>query len=138
MGLNHQTIRGLGYLPSYQASAIPYLTSSLEVPNSTQDPLEIKFETVTRFVIVTNTLDTSFANIPLRFGFSANGVKGVKNNNYIILNNGESFEAEFRVSRIYLLSDSSAFATTGSVIAGLTDIDAGQLSTNWSGSIGVG
>jgi hypothetical protein len=114
------------------------LTSSLAVPNSTQDPLEIKFETVTRFVVVTNTLDTSFANIPLRFGFSANGVKGVENNNYITLNNGESFEAEFRVSRIYLLSDSSAFATTGSIIAGLTDIDAGQLSTNWSGSIGVG
>jgi hypothetical protein len=138
MALNHQTYRGLGYLPSYQASAVPYLTSSLTVPVSTQDPLEIKFDTVSRFVIITNTLDSSFANIPLRFGFSANGVKGVENNNFVILNNGESFEAEFRVSKVYLLSDSSTFSSSGSVVAGLTDIESGLLQTNWSGSNGVG
>lgn len=138
MALNHQTYRGLGYLPSYQASSVPYLTSSLAVPISTQEPLEIRFDTVSRFVIITNTLDASFANIPLRFGFSANGVKGVENNNFVVLNNGESFEAEFRVSKVYLLSDSSAFSTSGSVIAGLTDIESGLLSMNWSGSSGVG
>jgi len=137
MALNHQTYRGLGYLPSYQASAVPYLTSSLAVPVSTQEPLEIRFDTVSRFVIITNTLDSSFANIPLRFGFSANGVKGVENNNFVILNNGESFEAEFRVTAVYLLSDNTS-PVSASVIAGLTGINRAPLRNNWSGSAGVG
>ena len=73
----------------------------------------------------------------MRFGFSANGVKGVENNNYGILNNGESFEAEFKVVSVYLLSDSVNNATA-SVIAGLTGIDNQRLVDNWSGSSGVG
>jgi hypothetical protein len=76
----------------------------------------------------------SSANVPMRFGFSANGVE---NNNYGILNNGESFEAEFKVVSVYLVSDSASGAS-GSVIAGLTGIPASALEGNWSGSAGVG
>ena len=136
MSLNHQTMRGLGYLPSYQASGVPYLTSSLSVPSNNQDPLIISFNTVTRFVIITNTYNGT-QNRPMRFGFSENGIKGTVNNNYAVLNNGESFEAELRVSKVFLLSD-SVFSTSGSVIAGLTDINADLIYNNWSGSQGVG
>lgn len=128
---------GLSHVGSYQASARPYLTSSLAVPATTQTPIEISFETVTRFVIITNTLAGSATNVPLRFGFSANGVKGVENNNYAILNNGESFEAEFKTTSVFLLSD-SANECSASVVAGLTGIDHGLLPFNWSGSAGVG
>jgi hypothetical protein len=128
---------GLGYVPAYQVSSIPFLTSSLTVPDRNSTPLEINFQLVTKFVVVTNTYGGA-QNIPLRVGFSENGVKGTENNNYLILNNGESFEADFRVTKMFLLSDSTTFATSGSVVAGLTDIGANMLIYNWSGSIGVG
>lgn len=128
---------GLGHVGSYQASSIPYLTSSLTIPSSGSVPLEISFNKVTRFIIITNTLDGSATNTPLRFGFSEKGVSGDVNNNYGILNNGESFEASFRVTKVYLMSD-DVNQCTGSVIAGLTEIDQIQLPNNWSGSSGVG
>ena len=112
---------GLGNVGSYQVSARPYLTSSLTVPAQSATPLQISFESVSRFVVITNTLDASATNVPLRFGFSENGVKGVENNNYGVLNNGQSFEAEFKVTEIYLLSD-TANQCSASVIAGLTGI----------------
>ncbi len=125
---------GLRNVGSYQVSAEPYLTGSLTVPASGSTPLRIDFDSVTRFIVITNTMPGSSANVPMRFGFSANGVE---NNNYGILNNGESFEAEFKVVSVYLVSDSASGAS-GSVIAGLTGIPASALEGNWSGSAGVG
>jgi len=136
MSIHHQTIRGLGYVPSYQASSVPYLTSSLAIPDNNSEPIEISFQTVTRFVIITNTYSGT-QNRPMRFGFSENGIKGVENNNYAVLNNGESFEGSFKVSKVFLLSD-SVFGTSGSIVAGLTDISSELLPNNWTGSIGVG
>jgi len=138
MAINHQILRGLGHVPSYQASAVPFLTSSLVVPVSTSEPIEINFNTVTRFITITNTNSIDDPNYPLRFGFSRNGIKGVENNNYIVLNNGDSYEGELRVTKVFLLSDSPVYSSSGSIIAGLTDINASLLQTNWSGSIGVG
>lgn len=129
---------GLGHVPSYQASSRPFLTSSLTIPVSTGTPYSVSFESVTRFIIITNTLPGSATNVPLRFGFSAHGVKGTENNNYAILNNGESFEAEFKVTAVHLLSDSGALECSASVIAGLTGIGSSHLVSNWTGSSGVG
>jgi len=134
---NYSYGTGLRNVGSYQVSARPYLTSSLNVPASGNTPIEVSFDSVTRFVIVTNTLAGSEPNVPLRFGFSSNGVKGVENNNYAILNNGESFEAEFKVTSVYLVSDSPN-ECSASVVAGLTGINASHLADNWSGSLGVG
>lgn len=75
--------------------------------------------------------------MPLRFGFSENGVKGLVNNNYGILNNGETFEADFRITSVFLMSD-SVNECSASIIAGLTGIDKQRLVDNWSGSAGVG
>lgn len=138
MALKHQTHRGIGYLPSYQASAIPFVTSSLNVPVSTAEPVEISFDTISRFIVVTNTNSADDPNYPMRFGFSRNGIKGVENSNYIVLDNGDTYSGELRVSKVFLLSDSSIYASSGSILAGLTDIEARYLQTNWSGSIGVG
>jgi hypothetical protein len=81
---------------------------------------------------------------PLKFfeenmtnGFSRNGVKGVQDNNYVVLDNGETFEAEFKVSKVFLLSD-GIYETSGSVVAGLTGIGSSHLINNWTGSAGVG
>ncbi len=134
---NFKYTMGLGHVPSYQVSARPYLTSSLTIPANSGTPLEVSFESVSKFVVITNTLDGGATNVPLRFGFSANGVKGVENNNYAILNNAESFEAEFKVTKVFLLSD-TANECSASVIAGLTGIENIHLVNNWTGSVGVG
>jgi len=128
---------GLGHVGSFQTSARPFLSSSLNIPDNTMEPLEINFDTVSRFIIVTNTISPAEPSRPLRFGFSANGTKGSVDNNYVILENGETFEAEFKVSKVFLLSD-SIHETSGSVVAGLTGISSAHLINNWSGSSGVG
>lgn len=137
MSENFKYTYGLGHVPSYQASAVPYLTSSLIVPASGSTPLEISLPAVSRFVVITNNTPLSSTNVPMRFGFSSNGVSGLESNNYGILNNQESFEAEFRVTRVYLMTD-TINECTGSVIAGLTRISYTNLPDNWSGSSGVG
>ena len=128
---------GLNHVPSYQASSRPYLTSSLTVPASGSTPMQVSFDSVSRFVIITNTLGGGSTNVPLRFGFSENGVKGIPENNYAILNNGESFEAEFKVTSIYLMSN-NVNECSASVVAGLTGIGWRHLENNWTGSSGVG
>jgi hypothetical protein len=101
---------------------------------STSVPVEVAFERVSKFVIIKNTADALGADAPMKFGFSANGVKGT---NYILLMNEEEYEADFKVSRLYLLAGSATQATA-SVSAGLTGILADSLRDNWSGSSGVG
>ena len=121
---------GLNSVGQYQLSGIPYATASLAIDSSTVT--EVEFNTVTKFVTVVN--EHSGSSAKLRVGFSANGVAA---NNYFILDNGESYTGEFRVSSIYLRGDTAA--TTASVIAGLTMIDSNEnLKTNWSASDGTG
>lgn len=128
---------GLGNVGSYQISGIPFLTSSLAIPASSGTPIVIEFPNVSRFITVTNTVPATSASAPLRFGFSEAGVLGTVDNNFLVLDNGESFEAEFRVSRIYLIADTTT-PTSGSVAAGLTGVQSIYLQNNWSGSAGVG
>jgi len=134
---NFYYTNGLGNVGSYQASAKPYLTSSLTVPDNTSEPLEITFPNVSRFVVITNTAEPSAPSRPIRFGFSSAGVQGSVDNNYVVLDNAETFEAEFRVTSVFLLSN-TAQEGSASVIAGLTGIHHKHLLNNWSGSIGVG
>ena len=134
----HRHSVGLGHVGSYQASARPYLLSNITAPVlASGTPEEIQFPNVTRFVIITNTLPGSSANVPLRVGFSAAGVRGDVEDNYLILNNGESFEADFKVTSVFLLSDTASTCTV-SVVAGLTGIPRAHLPNNWSGMEGVG
>jgi len=123
---------GFNNVGSYQASAEPWCSASLVVPALGETPLEVSFPQVTKFVVVKNDGAGS-----IRVGFSSGGVAGVVNNNYFALAETGSFAADFRVTGLYLLSD-SAQAGTATVVAGLTGIRSGHLADNWSGSAGVG
>ena len=121
---------GLNSVGQYQMSVIPYASSSIVVSNAAVTELE--FPTITKFVTITNT--HTGASKPLKVAFSSAGVTNDKN--HFTLDNGESYTGEFRVKAIYLAGD--AAPTTASVIAGLTQIEIGNLATNWSASDGTG
>jgi hypothetical protein len=132
MSIYNHVQAGLSNVGSYQASGIPWASSSLIVPVSSSAPLEISFPQVTKNIIVKNV---SAVSGTLRVGFSANGV--ASGSNFFLLDRGESFAADIRVSRLYLLSNNGT-VVSASVIAGLTNITAADLPNNWSGSAGVG
>lgn len=130
---------GLGNVGSYQASSIPYLSSSLEILDSGA-VFKISFPHVTRFVTVKNIGEEGLSDCLMRVGFSENGVNDIPDSNYFLLNNQESYSADWRVTAIYLRVDDPLLTlnATASVIAGVTDILPQDLEWNWSGSIGVG
>jgi hypothetical protein len=118
---------GLWNASSYQVSGIPYVTSSLAVPANTSEPLVVEFDFITKSFVVRN--DGAAA---IRLGYSINGITEVGGaKNYIVLDSGISFEAEYRISKLYLMSD-TAVASTASVSAGLTSISSSELMNNWS------
>ena len=140
---------GVAAVGQYQLSGIPFVTASIAVPQGGTAPTEVTFPYVTKFVTVSNIATGS--NKPLRVGFSSLGTTGSSVNqgsdNFYILDNGESYTGEHRVSSIFLLGAAApigygeegiATTTTTSVIAGLTGIPAVKLRNNWSGTFGVG
>jgi len=130
---------GLGNVGSYQASAKPFLSSSINV-SSSGEVVRINFPNVTRFVTIKNVgSDDGGTDILMRVGFSENGTNGLSDNNFLLLSNQESYSADWRVTSLYLKVDTTgSFNATASVIAGMTAIDAGELQHNWTGSSGVG
>ena len=136
----YQYSKGVGNVGSYQISGIPYAKASFAVAAYGIAPTEVEFPHVTKFVTITNT--NTGTSIPLRFGFSANGVSGsvagADGDYYFVLDNGDSYTGEFRVSSLYLISDTASTPTSASIVAGLTGIQTRELPANWSGSVGVG
>jgi hypothetical protein len=130
---------GLGNVGSYQSSARPFLSASINIP-SDNSVISISFPNVTRFVTIKNQGADSVSEVEMRVGFAENGVNGTVQNNYLLLNNQESFSADWRVRQLYIRVDPVGGSTnaTASVIAGLTTIDGMELSHNWTGSAGVG
>ena len=130
---------GRGNVGSYQVSAKPFITSSIQVPVSGASSFElINFPYVTKFVTIKNDGPNSHG-ATLRVAFSADGLKD-ENNNYFILSGSESFSADFKVTKVFLMGHeklNADMSTTASVIAGLTGIEAELLSGSWAGSSGV-
>ena len=127
---------GVGSVGQYQMSAKPFLSSSIHVRHTAVT--EINFPAVTSFIMIQNNLPTASANIPLLAGFSQAGVVG-DDGFKIVINNGETFKADFRVRQVFLAGLGAS--TTGSVYAGLTGIDSqlsGSKGINYSGSLGIG
>ncbi len=122
---------GIGSVGSYQISGMPWVTSSVAPVNSSE-PLQIKFPNVTKSIVIKNINSTS---VDLRVGFSANGLKDT--NHYFLLSKGESFQADIRITELYIRSNNGS-QVSASIIAGLTGIDSSNLPNNWSGSAGVG
>ena len=119
---------GLNAVGQYQQSGIPFASASILVSNSSVT--EVEFPTITKFVTVIN--EHSGSSAKLRVGFSSAGIVGT---NYFILDNGESYTGEFRVSSIFISGHSTP--STASVIAGLTMIETNNLPNNWSGSTSI-
>jgi hypothetical protein len=118
--------RGIGYVPAFQTSAIPFLTSSVSVSSSSV--LELEFYNVTKFITVKNT-----GSQTLYFGFSEAGVSGTNRGE---LATGSSYTADWRVSSLFLKASTST--TTVDVLAGLSSIPSPSEFDNWSGSAGIG
>ena len=123
---------GLNNVGNYQVSGIPFASSSILAPATSSTPVQISFPSVTKFVVVKNV---NAVTGTLRVGFSANGTK--TGSNYFLLDKGESFAGDLKLSSIFLLSNSGT-AISASIIAGLTGIAGYDLTAAYSGSSGVG
>lgn len=130
MGLSYPIINE-GYVPAYQASALPYITSSLISNGQTQ---VIEFQHVTRFFNVQNVGTVTTDEIAV-----AMTERGLTTGNYFTLGQGVSFRDELRTTRLYV-SCSSGTSVRYQVIAGLTNISSNQflLITGSNGHTGVG
>lgn len=129
---------GIGSVGSYQSSARPYLSHSIDVPQA-GTVVKVDLPNITRFVTILNAGTSGVDEVTMRVGFSENGINGTPNNNYFVLNNGESYSGDWKVRSIYFKVDTGATNNaTASIVAGLTGIDNDELLTNWSGSDGVG
>lgn len=134
---------GFNNVGSYQASAKPYIKTALTVPASSSDAstaLEVAFPKVTKFITVRNDGSASGNEILLAFasgGLGANKVGGTSQDAYIKIPHSASFSADFRVTRLYLMSVDPE-TPSATVIAGLTQIDASHLTSSWTGDTGVG
>lgn len=113
MSINNPTW-GEGYVPAYQMSGMPYVTSSNVVLG---DVKQISFSYVTKFFTVKNT-GTSTSVISV--GFTRNGLLS-GNSNYFTLSGSEAFSGEIRTSTLFI-SGSVGASTSFSVVAGLTNI----------------
>ncbi len=116
---------GEGYVPAYQISATPFVTSS----NITLGAVKaINFPQVTRFITLKNTGPSTSV---LAAAFTANGFN---TSNYFFLSGSEAFSAELRTNSLFL--SGSADAPTFTLIAGLTYIPANAMLT-LTGSNGI-
>lgn len=105
---------GYNALNEYQASALPWVTSSYAAQGRTYG---YNFDYVTKFVVIKNLTSTSGSN--LRVGFTKNGVE---NSNYFLVAPSDQIDLEYRVNELYLRAD-GAYSVQYSVAAGLTAIE---------------
>jgi len=129
---------GIGSVGNYQVSGIPYVTGVINIPANTNSPIEISFPSVTQKIRIHN----HDGSVALRVGFSANGVKGT---NYWIVDEEASsgkglpyVDMRVKTDKIYLLSNTTSAVTGAIVFAELTGITGYALTSEYSGSAGIG
>lgn len=128
---------GFNHVGSYQVSCRPFASASVEVPASASDTgLAIDFPGVTKFVIVRNEEHEGIADSKVRLAFASGGLND-PNANYILINPSSSFSADYRVTKVYVMSDTSVQPKV-SIIAGITNIKAARVpSGSWEDTVGV-
>lgn len=131
MALKTQYKIGEGYVPAYQLSATPFVTSSNINLGEVQ---QFNFDYVTRFFVIKNNSDN---DTQLAVSFTENGLEPV-NSNFFTINGGESFAADIRCDRIFL--SGSVLSCSFTLIAGLTQIHKSEflVLTSSNGFVGVG
>lgn len=132
MGLNYPVVNE-GYVPAYQASALPYITSS---QISLGEIHTIEFSQATRFFNVQNNSAVTSDEIAV-----AVTQRGLEPDvaNFFTLGSGTAFRDEIRTTRLFI-SCSNGSNVRYQIIAGLTNIPASQflLITASNGHVGVG
>jgi hypothetical protein len=125
MSLNNPSMHE-GFVPAYQVSAVPFVTSSAVTTVN-----QVSFPYVTRFFTIQNN-----SSLALRFGFTQLGVQGT---NYFTIPSGSNYTGEIRTDRLFL-SSSTAASISYSIIAGLTGVPTRNFSiiTGSNGFDGVG
>lgn len=113
MSLNNPVL-GEGYVPAYQVSAVPFVTSSNVSLGVTR---EINFDFVTKFFTVKNT--GASTNV-ISIGFTQNGMSSTRSN-FFTLSGSEAFSGEIRTSALFI-SGSAGATTPFTLVAGLTNI----------------
>lgn len=113
MSLNNPVL-GEGYVPAYQISAVPFVTSSNVSLGVTR---EINFDFVTKFFTVKNT--GASTNV-ISIGFTQNGMSSTRSN-FFTLSGSEAFSGEIRTSALFI-SGSAGATTPFTLVAGLTNI----------------
>lgn len=112
MSLNNPVL-GEGYVPAYQISPIPFVTSSNVNLGQTKS---YNFDFVSKSIFVQNT---SAAASVIAVAFTANGLKPA-NSNFLILSGGQSLSEDVRTSAIFISGSSGS--PTFSFMVGLTNI----------------
>ena len=103
------------YVPEYQVSSIPYVTSSHTLNAAEVSHVSLPY--VSRWLVIHN-----HGNGVLRLGFSLNGVNGTVNNNFYEIRSGEvTPRLEIKSKDLFLHAEAS---TSFSLIAGLTGVNA--------------
>jgi hypothetical protein len=130
---------GFNHVGSYQVSCRPFATASVEVAASSSTigaGTKIEFPGVTKFIIVRNEEQDGIADSKIRLAFASGGLHQ-PNYNYILINPSSSFSADYRVTQVYVMSDTSTQPKV-SVIAGVTTIKAARVpSGSWEDTVGV-
>lgn len=139
MALKSVSIADPNYVPNYQLSAIPYVTSSATNEVTSGAGLQVTFPYVTKTVKIKNT-----GGNPLRVGFTELGVEGAVTKNYFIIpteaSAGETCIQEFDVRCKSLWFAGNGGPTDFSLFAGLTPVEAAAFPviTGSNGFEGVG
>jgi hypothetical protein len=146
MGLKNWQGQGPNYVPAYQTSGTPFVTSS-NGSTVTDTPVCVKFPYVTRFFQVTNT-----SSEVMRLGFTRAGVQGTgasvsgsahekvaDHRNYFLVSGsggdggGNTVRLELRCKELWIRADANPVGF--SLIAGMTGIAHTQF-PNLTGSNG--
>ena len=125
MSINNRVKQGANFVPAYEVSGVPYVTSSAANEVVTK-AIRVKFPYVTRFFVVQNTSDNW-----IRVGFTENGVTGTlgahETNNYLLVSGNQATpRLELRCKELWFAADSGLAPASFSLIAGLTGIEKTQ------------
>ena len=101
-----------GFVPEYQVSSWPYVTSSQIV--AANDIKEVKFPGVTRWITIHNS-DHGGSKV-MKFGFTQNCFKAV-NSNYFTLHAGEMTERlELKCTSVFITANNNTTANKSTVV----------------------